>query len=375
MNIETGSRNRVRVVMWEMTRACRLACMHCVVGAQQRRSSLELSTYEAYKLIDQVAALGPDEFIMTGGDPLEREDVFQLIDYSVRRRVPPTITLSATPALNGAAIARLRRSGLASIAFSIDAPVPDRHDAIRGITGQFAATLLGTRWARTSGLQLEVNTLLNRKTMGELPTIASLLGELGIRRWNVFFFVPVGDQRAAQMLSGAEAEAACAELYAIARKVPFAIRTFEAPQYGRLIVQKGLEDRQQTLDRFFASADGEDTALEKSATDRALIDRSEVLFVSHTGEVTVSPFLPLTAGNVRYQALSTIHRSSDLLVALRDGRNLKGRCGRCEYKSMCGGSRSRAFATTGDVFASDPFCTYEPGRLAESTPMLARDGR
>lgn len=373
MDLQIAFRNRVRVVIWETTRACRLACMHCVIGAQQRRSPLELSTYEAYKLIDQVSALAPDELLMTGGDPLERDDLFQLIDYAARRGVRPTLELSATAGLSGFTVARLRRSGLATAALSLDASAPGRHDAVRGVTGGFATTLLASRWARTAGLEVEINTLVSRRNLDDLETIANFAGELNASRWNVFFHVPVGESKEMHALTAADAESAFSRLFALSEKVPFAIRAFEAPQYGRYTLQKGLEATDQTLEGYLTSNALQNVAIGRSAMDRVLTDRMEVLFVSHTGEVTVSPFLPLSAGNVRYHPLKAIYRSSDLLVALRDDRNLKGKCGRCEYRSMCGGSRARAFAMTGDVFACDPLCGYEPGLGAGAPTLIAQE--
>ena len=138
--------DRARVVMWELTRACKLACAHCPVGAQPRRSPLELSTYEAYKTIDQIVSLNPDELIITGGDPLERPDLFQLIDYARRRGLKPSLTLSPTPSLNGATIGKLKHHGLARLVLSLDSPTPEQHDGRRGITGQFGSTLLAIRW-------------------------------------------------------------------------------------------------------------------------------------------------------------------------------------------------------------------------------------
>src|SRR5512138_1450496 len=153
---------RARIVMWELTRACKLTCVHCPIGAQQRRSPLELSTYEAYKTIDQIVAMSPEEVIITGGDPLERADIYQLIDYARRRGLQPALTVSATPTLTGAAVGKLKRNGLTRIVVGVDSATPDRHDTARGISGQFASTLMALRWARTSGLALEINTLVTR---------------------------------------------------------------------------------------------------------------------------------------------------------------------------------------------------------------------
>jgi radical SAM protein with 4Fe4S-binding SPASM domain len=347
------------VVMWELTRACKLACAYCPVGSQQRRSALELSTYEAYKTIDQIVSLNPDELIITGGDPLERPDLYQLIDYARRRGLHPALTVSATPTLTGAAIGKLRRNGLNRLVISIDSASPEKHDRARGLTGQFGTSLLAIRWARTAELTVEVNTLLSRKNMGELQTVAELLADLDVARWNVYFLVPVANARHVDMLTAEEVESVFAKLYTLGSQVPFPIRTFEAPHYRRFVLQKAVEDRRRSIESYF---DAQSAGLRiADDTGRDAVAVNNFLYISHTGEVSFSPFLPLTAGNVRYQPLSTVYKYGELFAAVRDEVNLKGKCGRCEFRTVCGGSRARAFAMTSDLFAADPLCAYQPG--------------
>ncbi|HUP48457.1 MAG TPA: radical SAM protein [Thermoanaerobaculia bacterium] len=371
MDMQVSLENRVRLVMWELTRACRLSCLHCSAGARQRRSQIELSTYEAYKAIDQMAMLHPEELILTGGDPLERPDLYQLIDYAVRRGLEPALTVSPTPELTGAAMGNLRRHGLGRVVIGIESSSPDRHDGARGLAGQFASTLLAIRWARMVDLEVEVNTLVGRRTADDLESTAQFLAELGVSRWNVYFLVPASESKDAHLLTARDVEDVFERLQQIGARAPFVVRAFEAPHYRRFLLQKGLEARRRSLERYFQSADAEDLVLEKSAMAAAITDRGETIFVSHTGEVSMSRFLPVTAGNIRYQALAAIYRSSDGFVALRNLRNLKGTCGRCEFRAMCGGSRARAFAAGGDMFATDPLCSYEPGQFGATAPMLA----
>ena len=358
-------------VMWELTRACRLQCMHCTAGAQARRSPLELSTYEAYKTIDQIVALGPREVIITGGDPLERADIFQLIDYARRRGIRPQVTLVPSTALNGAAIGKLRANGADRVLFAIDGPNPEQHDAVRGIRGHFTSTLQAIRWARTSGLPVEINTLITRRVARDLGTIADLVAELGATRWNLYFLVPVKASRDIDALNADEIEEVFGRVFELSASVPFQIRTFEAPHYARYILQRALTSRKETIERFFDDVTVADMpAGEQFASTVA----SNVIFISHTGEVSVSGFVPLAAGNVRYQALSWVYGYSDLFTALRDDANLKGKCGRCEFHSICRGSRARAFAVTGDIFSADPLCAYQPGAF-ESAAAIAEPAR
>ena len=367
--MEMNGTDRARVVMWELTRACKLGCAHCPIGSQPRRSPLELSTYEAYKTIDQIVALVPDEVIITGGDPLERADLFQLLDYARRRGIAPSLMVSPTPALTGAAIGKLKRNGLARLIISLDSSTPDRHDANRGISGQFGSTLLAIRWARTAELPVEINTLLGPHNVGDLQTIAELLSDVDVYRWNIYFQVPTGNSKHVAMLSADDVENIFEKLYELSKRVPFPIRTFEAPHYRRFVLQKAVAERQQSIENCF-DQDAEGVRIGDDSS-RSAVAVNNYVYISHTGEVSISPFLPLTAGNVRYQPVATVYRYGELFAAFRDEVNLKGKCGRCEFRTVCGGSRARAFALTGDLFASDPLCAYQPGTFLPVAPTLS----
>lgn len=357
------------IVMWELTRACRLNCVHCPVGAQQKRSPLELSTYEAYKTIDQIVALRPDEFILTGGDLLERGDLFQLIDYARRRGLKPTVTVTVTSGLTGAVVGKIKHNGADRIAIALDGAVPERHDTARGVSGQFGLTLLALRWARTAEIGIEVNTLLTRSNVSDLPRMAELLGDIGIQRWNIYVLVPVGHSKQIEMLTPDELEDAFGVIFELSRKTPFAIRTFEAPQYRRFVLERTARAKQESLDRYFDSHEEQMVVHESNVLRAATGD--DLVFISHTGEVSAGPLLPLTAGNVRYQPLGIVYRNSELFAAIRDKSNLKGKCLRCEFRNICGGSRARSFAMTGDLFATDPLCAYQPGAFVPTASNIA----
>lgn len=370
--MEMQGRDRTRVVMWELTRACKLGCAHCPVGAQPRRSPLELSTYEAYKTVDQIVSLNPDEVIITGGDPFERTDLYQLLDYARRRGLHPSLMVSATPSLTGAAIGKLKRNGLGRLIIGLDSSSPDRHDSARGITGQFGSTLLAIRWARTAELPVEVNTLLTPKNLQDIDTVAELLSDVEVQRWNIFFTVPVGGARSSEMLAAEDVERVFEKIYALASRVPYPIRTFEAPAYRRFVLQKAVELRQKRMEELF-DMQHEGVRVADDAGPAA-VAVNNYLYISHTGEVSVSPFLPLSAGNVRYQPLATVQRYGELFAAVRDEVNLKGKCGRCEFKTVCGGSRARAFAVSGDLFGADPLCAYQPGTFLPVAATLPAGG-
>ncbi|MEO8033196.1 MAG: radical SAM protein [Acidobacteriota bacterium] len=353
------------IVMWEVTRACDLHCRTCTIGASEARGPNELSTYEAYKTIDQIATLAPRELIMTGGDPLEREDVAQIINYARRRGLEPGLVVSPTSQLTADAVADLQRSGLTRIIFSIDGPTEEIHEGVRGAPGTFAATLRAIRWAETAGLTIEVNTLVLQRSVARLTAIADLIRPLGISRWNLYFPVPLVASTRTEMLTAEQTELAFATLEEIRGIENFQVRVVEAPHYRRYRLQRDLEASLHSVNATrwpdFTGYQADDAMTQKDLMDSAVDGARGLVFISHAGDVRASEFLLLSAGNLRYRPLGAIYRSSDLFVALRDAENLKGRCGRCEFRQICGGSRARAWALEGNIFADDPLCAYQPG--------------
>ncbi|HUJ14294.1 MAG TPA: radical SAM protein [Thermoanaerobaculia bacterium] len=326
-------------VIWQLTRECDLGCEHCIMVP--RKATHELTTYEAYRTIDQIATAKPERFVISGGDPLARRDIFELVQYARRRGVNPAVVVSPTRKLTAENVSKLRTNGVTKLIFSMNGTSPQRHDAISGAPGSFAATVRAIRWARDAGISVEINTLVTCGSVSELAAIAETIDSFHIVAWNVYFLVPVPASRRNDGISPAEAETAFAALSAIASLSKYRIRVVEAPQFRRYLVKKN------------------DWADFAGYVDNAeIVD--EVVFVTADGDVQPSEFLPLSAGNLREQPLKTILRSSDLLNALRDRSNLNGKCKRCEYRNSCGGSRARAWAATGDLFASDPLCAYEP---------------
>ncbi len=349
--------DRHPLVVWEVTRACGLHCQHCPIGAEGQRSALELSTYEGYKTIDQIATLNPSRFVISGGDPFERDDVFQFVEYAKRRGLEPAVALSPTNEVTQQSIAMLARKGASRIVISLDDASAVRHDALRGIPGTFAATLDAARWARDAGIAVEINTLVSRRNAAHLGEILDLLESVGAEAWNLYFLVPVGGAKNVDVLTAEEVERVFAFIDDAAPRIK--VRVIEAPHYRRHRLQKLSAERQ----RMFDADDWADFAGYETSDNAAVAthDARGVVFISHSGEVRPSELLPLSAGNIRYRALGAIFRGGDLFVALREPHNLKGKCSRCEFGRICGGSRARAFAATGDLFASDPLCAYEPG--------------
>jgi AdoMet-dependent heme synthase len=349
-------------VLWELTRLCDLHCRGCPSGANERRDPNELSTYEAYKTIDQIAALGPRELILTGGDPLQRDDVDQIVDYARRRGLDPALVLTPSHDLTFEAIAKLQNNGLTCAVFSIDGSTAAIHESIHRVAGTFAITLRAMRWAECAGLRVEVNTLVTRGNAEDLDAMAELLRPFSIARWNVHFVVPIGASRELEMITAPEVEEVFATLDEIRARESFALRVVEAPHYRRFRLERILLSR--------LAADGVEWGdftgyVDADASSREILDAAldgarSFVYISHSGEVRPSELAPHSAGSLRFRPLGDIYRGSDLFVALRDPENLHGKCWQCDYRTLCGGSRARAYAMTGDLFGADPLCAYEP---------------
>ena len=349
------------IVIWEVTQACDLACVHCRASAQSRRNPLELTTEEAKKLIEQVAELHAPVFVLTGGDPLKRPDIYDLVQFATSRGVRTSLTPSATPLLTREALQRLQACGLARLAISLDGPTAEVHDAFRRVPGSYDWTLRAIRWARELGLPAQINTTITRHNLRFLDDIIALLQTLDIVLWSVFFLVPTGRGQSTDLISAEEFEQVFEKLYQTSQQVKFDIKSTEAQHYRRFLLQKRTAARRSgqaeaAMARVFGatSADGIGRA------PRGINDGKGFVFVSHLGEVFPSGFLPVSAGNVRKQSLAEHYRHSPLFLALRDSANLKGKCGICEFREVCGGSRARAHAVSGDMFGEEPNCVYQP---------------
>ncbi|GAA3427895.1 TIGR04053 family radical SAM/SPASM domain-containing protein [Streptosporangium nondiastaticum] len=362
------------IVIWEATRACPLACLHCRAEAVPDRHPLELTTDEAYRLIDQVAAFGSPAplFVITGGDPFERPDLFDLVRYGRAQGLAPAVSPSATPALTSGNLARLREAGAAAISLSLDGASAPVHDAFRGYDGVFTHTLRAWRAAREAGLKVQINTTVTGHNLSDLPGIARLVRDEGALLWSVFFLVPTGRGRALPELSPAQVEDVLHFVYDLGTTIP--VKATEAHHFRRVAVQR-LILAERGVDHVDALALGplyrtlrrraeRDGLIEERRVRRPPVDVNAgrgFVFVSHTGTVHPSGFLPVGAGSVRERPLTDIYRSAPLFTGLRDPDRLGGRCGACEFRTICGGSRSRAYACGGDVFGEEPWCAYQPG--------------
>jgi len=346
-------RKAPRNVYWEMTIACDLACQHCRADAIPHRDPLELTTEEGKALMRDVKGMG-SMMILTGGDPMKREDLFELIAYAREIGLPRGITPSVTPSLTRDAVRRFAELGVATMGVSLEGPGPEVHDTFRGVPGTFEHSMKALEWTGEFHVPVQVNTTVTRKTLPHLPALYRLLREKAssvVRRWSLFLLVPVGRGACLELPSGEEVEELFSWVYSISQEAPFHVSTVEAPHYRRYWLQRKFEEGMSQNE------------IQKLGMRMGfgIRDGNGVIFVSHKGEVYPAGFLPYPLlGTLRTQTLSDIYRNSPFLVALRDMDRLKGKCGRCEFRWVCGGSRARAYGITGDAMESDPFCAYEP---------------
>lgn len=375
--------DRPFIVIWEATQACALACVHCRASAQMQRDDRELSTDEATGLMREIRSFGtpPPIFVITGGDPFERPDLFELVRRGKEIGLPMAVAPSGTQRLTAQALADLRTAGASVISLSLDGATAQVHDGFRQVPGTFDRTIEAWREAKASGLKVQINTTLGAHNLQQLPELIELVHREQVMTWSVFLLVPVGRGTNLNALDPATVEDVLNVLYDAGDLVP--VKTTEGHHFRRVAIQRriladegadpvvelGLGETYRNL-----HARLEELGLPVSRRRRPPLNINAgngFVFISHTGSVHPSGFLPLGAGNVRTHALTDIYRTSELFTSLRDPQALSGHCGRCEFRSVCGGSRSRAYAVTGDSLASDPLCAYVPGSFGRAGEIAA----
>ena len=332
--------DRPLIVIWEITRSCALACRHCRAEAIPRRDPRELQGEEVEAFLDQVAEIQPLFFVLTGGDPANRSDLAAIAASATRRGLRVAISPSATPRLVHSNFYKLRASGVERLSLSLDGASRATHDAFRGVPGTWDWTHQAITKSREAGIEVQINTTFSRTNIGEYDKFLKVLEAIQPSLWSLFLLVPTGRATANEMLSPEATEELFENLVTYSEHCGFPIKTTEGPHYRRIMRNR---NRSQTPWAAAATNDGKG-----------------FVFISHTGEIQPSGFLPLTCGNVRTDNLLAIYRQSPVFQSCRDPDQLRGKCGCCEYRQICGGSRARAYATTGDWLAEDPSCSYQP---------------
>lgn len=367
-----------RLVAWEVTRACDLACQHCRAVAQPTADPRQLTTAEAFRLVDDIAAFGePIILILTGGDPLKRADIYQVAERAARAGLRVVMSPSGTQ-VSPDSVARLKQAGVQRISVSLDGSTAELHDGFRGVPGAFAEAVRSLGYAREGGLPFQINTTVTQHNRHDLAAMLALAVELGAVAWDVFMLVPTGRGSVQMAVSPEEYEATIAFVHAAAQTAPIQVKTTCAPHAKRFQLQARQREGGRPAPGTGRPGHGQ------AAGSRGCMAGCGFCFVSHIGEVGGCGYLPLLAGNVREASLVQIYRESPLFQSLRDPDLLQGRCGICEYRVVCGGCRARALAVGDTYLGEEPFCTYQPdpavvrpltdveGWLAQAVPHEAR---
>jgi AdoMet-dependent heme synthase len=382
-------------VIWETTRACDLACVHCRAEANPQRSTAELTFEEAQGLMRSIKAFGTPYpiFVLTGGDPAKRPDIFDIISCARAEGLRVAMTPSATPLITRGAVRRFADAGLVRLALSLDGKDALSHDSFRGVVGSYSRTLQILEWCREFGLETQIHTTVTRHVLDDLPVIAETIGQHGIKLWALFLLIAVG--RAARPairrlnLNARQFESLFHWLYDLTNSAPFDVTPREGYHYRRVLLQRRAAELGVTAEDLLVNAEKKKwtpTNLASSTQAARIVraplgvnDGKGIVFVSHQGDVQPSGFLNLVGGNIRSESLTDIYRNSPVFLRVRDYSQIKGKCGVCEFRNICGGSRSRAYAISGDSMRSDPYCVYQPvawqARRSPAKPQAEDRGR
>jgi radical SAM protein len=367
------------LVFWESTRACLLACKHCRAEAMEKPLPGELTTEEGFRFIESLRSFGRPYpvLIITGGDVLMREDAFELVASARQLDIPVALAPSVTRRLTDDVIKRMATLGVKAVSISLDGATASTHEDVRGIPGHFDQTIGVLRSLVAHGFQVQVNTTVMKRNVQELPALVELLKQMGIAIWEVFFLIEVGRGKMSMEISAAEYEDVLHFLFD-ASTYELTVRAVEAPFFRRVVLSRNLYDHglqatpAEIADTFHLGPLYRQLAHDLRrrlghpwtrccANTRGTRDGKGIIFVGYDGTVYPAGFLPVPLGNIRRQSLVDIYRGNPVLRDIRAGR-FTGKCGVCEYRDICGGSRSRAFARTGDPLATDPACLYEPSQ-------------
>ncbi|MDZ4402525.1 radical SAM protein [Prosthecobacter sp.] len=348
-----GFDERPFLVFWEITRACALACKHCRAEAQSHRHPDELNREESSRLIRQLAELKPPMLILTGGDPLMRTDALELVREATDAGLHVSLSPSATARLIHADFHEIKAAGVERISLSLDGATRETHDAFRGVAGTFDRTIAAVHRAHAADLSVQINTTLTRGNLREYEAFKQLMFELKPAMWSVFLLVPTGRAGIDDLPDPQDIEFIFRDMASLVGKAPFAVKTTEGHHFRRVVIQS------------LGATTGKHRPGMRSPL--GIRDGRGVMFISHTGVVSPSGFLPFDCGNVREEHPADIYRGHPLFVSLRDNDALGGKCGRCEFRAVCGGSRARAYGVSGDPFAEDPACVYQPRAQATAS--------
>jgi len=345
--------NTLRLVAWETTRRCNLSCKHCRAVAEDHPYENELDTKTSFKLLEQIREVGEPIIILTGGEPLLRDDIFDIAAYGTK------IGLRMVMAPNGTLITEdsarmMKESGIKRISVSLDGSTPETHDAFRGLENAFTNSIRGINIAKQAGIEFQINTTITKTNLDQIPKILNLAETLGAVAHHIFLLVPTGRGKyiVDSEINAKEYEETLNWFYDQRDKTSLQLKATCAPHYYRILRQR-------------ARKDGKKVSFETHGLDavtRGCLAGTGFCFISHVGRVQTCGFLDVECGDITKQTFKDVWENSHVFNTLRDFNNLEEKCGICEYKRVCGGCRARAYEATGNYLAEEPLCSYRPGK-------------
>jgi heme b synthase len=343
----------LRMVAWEVTRSCNLACIHCRASAKYGPYVGELTTDEGLRLLDAIAAFSKPVIILTGGEPLLRPDIFEIAAYGDSKGLRMVLATNGTLVTEQIA-GDMLRAGIKRVSISIDGMNAEMHDTFRNVAGAFAGALTGIEAMKDAGMEFQINTTITKANLDQLPGIMDLAVRLGAAAHHIFLLVPTGrgKEMSEQAISPDEYENTLNWFYEKSLNCSIQLKATCAPHYYRILKQRKGKQLTRTT--------GAENALH--SVTRGCLGGSSFCFISHTGQVQPCGYLEVDCGQIKEKSFRDIWNRSPIFEDLRDLNRYKGKCGHCEFIKVCGGCRARAYEITGDYLAPEPFCIYEPKR-------------
>jgi heme b synthase len=337
------------MIAWEITRSCNLSCLHCRAAAEQGPYEGELSTQECFRFIDDVASFSKPVLILTGGEPLMREDIFEVASYGTHKGLRVVMAVNGT-LLNPEKATAAKKAGIQRVSISLDGATPESHDSFRGVVGAYAGAIEGITYLKEAGLDFQINTTVTKRNLEEIEDIFRLTIQLGAVAHHIFLLVPTGRGRelAQEAVTSEDYERTLTWFAEQEDKAPLQLKATCAPQYYRIVHQRGGATNHR--------AHGGDL----HTFTRGCLGGISFCFLSHRGDVQPCGYLEVIGGNIRERPFQELWEEAEVFQRLRDVDNLQGKCGGCEYRMVCGGCRARAYALHGDYLAEEPLCPYEP---------------
>lgn len=344
---------QLRLVAWEVTRNCNLNCVHCRAAASRGPYEGELDSAECLRILNEIQAVGRPIVILTGGEPLLREDVFELARYGTDKGLRMVMATNGTLITEEAA-GRIKASGIQRVSISLDGATAEGHDRFRKVPGAFLGALEGIELLKKAHVEFQVNTTVTRHNLDQVEEILRLAVRLGAAAHHIFLLVPTGRAKdmTDQEIDAPEYEKLLHWFYEVRREVPIHLKATCAPHYYRVLRQEAHK-RGEKVDTATYGLD---------AVTRGCLGGTSFCFVSHVGVVQPCGYLELKCGDLKESGFRDVWEGSEVFRALRDYSGYKGKCGRCEYLRFCGGCRARAYEATGDFLEEEPLCSYQPAR-------------